>query len=139
MLTGLVNHYLQVLTSEFIVISTTQSVDLNMNNPSIIKIVATLDIILMWTRIHESVFERYESKKDFGLQQFAISEEYSQAFKCLLGIYVPTSNQPNSNILSVTGIEKLDNLINNIKYKCLECINVLYRYMVEKMHPNLRA
>lgn len=34
--------------------------EMNMNNPGVIKVMNTMDVISLWTKIHFNVFERYE-------------------------------------------------------------------------------
>jgi len=37
------------------------------------------------------------------------------------------------SFISITGIEKLDQLINNMKIKTLECLNTIYNYIFEEV------
>jgi hypothetical protein len=97
-----------------------------------------LEILLTWVKVHESIFERFESKKFFGFQSFALSHQYANAFKSILGLYMPTSNFQNQTILSVTKMEKLDNLVNSVKVKTLECLNYIYKYTTTYLNVNLR-
>ena len=85
--------------------------------------------------IHESILERWESRKHFGFPVFLQNAPYSAIFTQILGIVVQTPEQPTHSFISVTGLEKLDNLLNNIKTKALECLNYVYRYMFENV-PN---
>jgi hypothetical protein len=39
------------------------------------------------------------------------------------------------SFISITGIEKLDQLLNNIKIKTLECLNLIFKYLFEEI-PN---
>ena len=83
-----------------------------MENPLVKKITESLDILFTWTKIHESILERFESKKYFGFSNFAMSPHYANIFSALLGLVVPHPNQNNQCIMSITGISKLDNLLN---------------------------
>jgi hypothetical protein len=94
------------------IIPTLNPNDLNLNNPIVQSILSSLDIVLSWARIHESVFERFESKKYFGFQLFALSPQYANSFKSILALLVPVPNSQTSSLLSSTKIEKLDNVIN---------------------------
>lgn len=72
------------------VIPTMGQNDLNLTNPIVMNILNSLDIIHSWVKIHEGIFERFESKKNFGFSSFAVSLQYANVFKQILGIYVPT-------------------------------------------------
>ena len=92
LLTGLADFYLVKLNNEFMVIPTLNANDLTITNPVVQSILDSLDILLNWVKVHESIFERFESKKFFGFQLFALSHQYANAFKSILGLYMPTPN-----------------------------------------------
>lgn len=52
-----------------------------------------------------------------------------------MGILVQNPNQDMNCFISVTGIEKLDQLLNNIKIKTLECLNSIFKYLFDEL-PN---
>lgn len=52
-----------------------------------------------------------------------------------MGIIVQFPNQDMQSFISVTQFEKLDQLLNNIKVKALECLNYLFKYLFEEV-PN---
>lgn len=41
------------------------------------KVMTTLDILYTWATVHESILERYESKKYFGYGNFIANESYA--------------------------------------------------------------
>lgn len=57
----------------------------------------------------------------------------------LLKISIPIGNQPVDCIMSMTGVERLDNLINTIKLKTLECFNYIYKYLFESLTENIKS
>lgn len=97
------------------------------------KVINSLDIILTWSKIHESVLERYQAKKYFGFQSIAMNESYSRILSSLLVLYIPLSSQSSRTILSLTGIQRLDNLLNLIKGKVLECLNYIFKYVIDQL------
>lgn len=96
------------------------------------KILNSLDILYTWVKIHESVLERYQSKKYFGFANFIQNEAYVQILTQLLKIQVVPTLQQHI-ILSLTGYPKLDNLISLIKYKTLEVLNFIFKYLFEQV------
>jgi len=50
-----------------------QGPELSLQNPVVVKILSSLDVLLSWVRIHENILERFESKRYFGYQNFALS------------------------------------------------------------------
>mmetsp|Transcript_3434 Transcript_3434/g.2419 ORF Transcript_3434/g.2419 Transcript_3434/m.2419 type:complete len:224 (+) Transcript_3434:713-1384(+) len=84
------------------------------------------------------MLEKFEQRRFFGYSKFALSIQYAQTFKNLVGIFVPTESQPTTTIISFTQIEKLDNLLNEVKVKALECVNQIYRYVGELLSSNYK-
>jgi hypothetical protein len=66
---------------------------------------------------------------------FSQSTAYAQVFIQTIGILVSHGNQDMMSFISITGIEKLDQLLNNIKIKTLECLNLIFKYLFEEI-PN---
>lgn len=58
--------YLAQVTNNMMIIPTLSPDQLTLDNPDVKKIVSALDVLLTWTKIHESILERYESKNYFG-------------------------------------------------------------------------
>jgi hypothetical protein len=63
--------------------------EFNDNHPHMQKILAQLDILYTWAKIHESILERYQSKKYFGFANFSQNESYSNILGLLLSFKVP--------------------------------------------------
>ena len=68
-------------------------------------------MISEWLTVHENILERWESRKYFGFRHISQSEVYSLTLAKILSISVP-SGVGASAFVSMTGMEKLDNLIN---------------------------
>lgn len=108
---------------------------LETDNPSIVRIMTYLDILQQWANIHESILERYESKKFFAFHLFTQDKGYAVVFTQLIGVIVQVPSQDVNSFISITGFEKLDQLLNNIKIKTLECLNSIYNYILNEI-PN---
>lgn len=69
----------------------------------------------------------------------ASSEEYSKIFTSILKLYAPPSdpdlNHLEASLISVSGDNHLDFSLNEIKYKCLQCLKIIWNYLVKKK-PN---
>jgi hypothetical protein len=89
-------------------------------------------------RIHENILQRYEQKQHFGYEHFALSLPYANILSALLGIIITHPNQNNQSMMSLTGIQKLDNLINSIKIKAFECINMILKFVFEQMQSSVK-
>jgi hypothetical protein len=89
--------------------------------------------------VHESLLERWESKKYFGYNLMANSINYPSAFQAILGVVINYGSQNVGSMFSLTGVEKLDNLLNLIKIKALECFNHIYRYLFENVPNKIKA
>lgn len=89
--------------------------------------------------VHESILERWESKKFFGFNHFTQNTHYSAIFTQILGIIVQATGQNTQSIISLTGMQKLDHLLNRIKVKALECLNYSYKYLFELVPNSVKA
>lgn len=66
--------------------------EFNENHVHMHKILTSLDILYNWTKIHESILERYQVKKNFGFGNFIQSESYAATLLNLLHIHIPVLN-----------------------------------------------
>jgi len=91
--------------------------------------------------MHSNLLERWESKKYFGFNLLAQSAAYANTLAKILSIFVPLGDQSQeqSHLISLTGLQKLDNLLNKIKYRSLEILNHLFRYLFEKVHNSVKV
>lgn len=77
LLTTVADHSLRQLQAEFMAIPTMKPEDLHLNNPAVQRILMSLEVLLTWVKIHNTVFERYESRKNFGFTSFVMNNEYT--------------------------------------------------------------
>lgn len=132
LLCSLAENYINFLSKDLMVIAASSQSDLSLENPTIQSILASLDLLQEWVNIHESILERWESKKFFGFSQFASNANYSAVFGQIIGIVVNVQAQGGAHtFISLTGMQKLDHLLNKIKIKSLECMNYIFRYIFD--------
>ena len=75
-LNSLAEHTLVVLANDFVALQGLGA-EFNEEHPHMHKIMNSLDILYTWVKIHESVLERYQSKKYFGFNNFIQNAEYA--------------------------------------------------------------
>lgn len=51
--------------------------DISIENPTVQSLLSNLDLVQEWVNVHESILERWESKKFFGYQLFCQSVSYA--------------------------------------------------------------
>ena len=61
---------------------------LTMDNPSIQTIVSSLTVLQEWVNIHESILERYESKRYYAFHLFTGSQYYANVLTQMIGIVI---------------------------------------------------
>lgn len=93
-----------------------------------------LEIISEWLNVHMNILERWESRKYFGFDRISQSTAYSETLASILVINIPINGVMNS-FISITGLEKLDNLLNKLKERSLIVLNYIFRYLFEVV-PN---
>ncbi len=81
-----------------------------------------------------NILERWESRKYFGFDRISQSTAYSETLASILVINIPINGVMNS-FISITGLEKLDNLLNKLKERSLVVLNYIFRYLFEVV-PN---
>lgn len=81
-----------------------------------------------------NILERWESRKYFGFERIGQSAAYSETLASILVINVPLKGVMSA-FISLTGLEKLDNLLNKVKERSLVILNYIFRYLFEKV-PN---
>lgn len=79
-----------------------------------------------------------------GIKHFAESDDYSRIFSSILKIYIPPQNineTPLSDIenslVTNSGDSNLDLTINEIKFKTLKCLKIIWNYIIKKKPKNL--
>lgn len=83
--------------------------------------------------VHSNVLEKFESKKYICFDHFAQNKRYAALFTQLVGLLVATPEQNLSSIISISGREILDEKLNQIKLRALQCINMLFKYVFDEV------
>ena len=76
------------------------------------------------------VFEKVTSRQEYYpiYLAFIKSTHLASIFIRVFGIGIQIPNSPNNNsVINITGLQILDNQINELKTKSLECINFLLK------------
>jgi hypothetical protein len=99
-----------------------------------------LEVIYEWSVMHVNLLERWESKKYFGFQLMTQSQSYANTLAKILSLSFPLGAPlpDNARLFSLTGLPKLDNLLNKIKHRAHEYLNLTYRYLFEKVHNSVK-
>lgn len=108
-----------------------------LESPIVQSTLAHLDLIHDWVLIHVNILERWESKKYFGFKLMGQNANFAQTFAKILSITVPIGKAAGTfnQFISHTGFHKLDDLLNKVKYRTLEVLNQIFKYLFEKV-PN---
>jgi hypothetical protein len=99
-------------------------------NPLVGSIMQKIDIIGAFIKMMYRVFEKVTTKTSFlqAYYQFVASPHLASIFIRVFGIGIQIPNSPNNNsVINITGLQILDNVINQLKTKSLECINYLLK------------
>jgi hypothetical protein len=90
-------------------------------------------LILAWITTHSKILERFESQAYFGYDHFVRSNAYSTVLVTLLGLNVNNPDENSQSILSLTGIQMVDQQLNTIKTKTFEVLTYLLTYVFDGM------
>lgn len=94
-------------------------------------------MISEWLNVHMNILEKWISRKYFGFEKITSNASYSETLASILVISLPIKGLVNS-FVSVTGLEKLDNLLNKVKERALVVLNHIFKYLFEKVPNNVK-
>lgn len=113
------------------------------DHPIIQRATVLLEVVNEWMILHVNTMEKWDSKKNFGYQLMTQSGGYANSLAKILSISFPINGQAqihsSATLISVTGIAKLDSIINKVKHRAHEYLNYVYRYLFEKVHASVKA
>ena len=89
----------------------------------------SLEVLLAWVRMHERQLEQTVQKK-YLMQSFAHSEVFASSLVSLLKL---SSNGDPALIAQGSLIPKLDDQLNGVKVKALDCIVLLTKYVYDEI------
>jgi len=93
----------------------------------------TLEMISEWLNVHINILEKWESRKYFGFDKISSNATYSETLASILVIKLPLQGVASGGFISLTGLEKLDNLLNKVKERALVILNYIFKYLFEKV------
>lgn len=109
-------------------VSAGQSLDLE--NPLAQQLLAQLEILHSWASMHHRILERFESSKYQHFQVIMRSGRLSDVLVALIALTANSSDGRHAgSLISFSGLEKLDKLLNQIKVKTFESLNMLLEYI----------
>lgn len=103
---------------------------LTRENHFVMSIMQKIDIIGSFIRMIYRVFDKVTSRAEFYkiYLTFIQNTHLASIFIRVFGIGIQIPNSPNNNsVINITGLQILDNQINELKTKSLECINFLLK------------
>ena len=93
------------------------------------RLMNQLEVLQHWTRMFKAVIERFESKNYFHFAVIIRSEDLARIFVELLAL---KANQANAchqhSIISFSGKQNLDQILNQTKTNVLESYNMLLEF-----------
>lgn len=105
-------------------------------SPLAVAVTRQLELITVWMCMHCRVLESLESHDFFGYTYFSKSNSYSTIVTQVLGLKI---NDSGSTMMSLSGIEKLDQQLNLIKTKTFEFIRQILDYSFNKIETEHRS
>ena len=108
----------------------TDSLQLVKGNPLVQSIMAKIDIITSFIRMTYRVLEKLSNRGILTstYYEFVKSPKLASILVRVFGVLIQIPNSPNNNsIINITGLQTLDNLVNQMKTKSIECINFLLK------------
>lgn len=133
LLCDLAESYINKLSMNLSIIAASSQESLTLENPVIQQVLGQLQVLHQWVAAHQNILERFESKKYYGFDLFAQSPKYATVLTQIVGILVTTSQQNVGCIISISGLEKLDQQLNQIKLRSLQSVNVIFKYIFNEI------
>ena len=107
---------------------TQDQLQLTNENTFVSQIMYRLDILASFFNMCFRVLENLKPMMDKSRGIFTLIVKPQLASICVrvFGIGIAVPNSPNNNsVISITGLNSLDNKINSLKTKSMECINLV--------------
>lgn len=121
---------------EQIALVVSQQGTLALDSPLAQQTLITLEMISEWLNVHMNILEKWESRKYFGFDKISQNASYSETLASILVISI--AKGVPTNFISLTGLEKLDNLLNKVKERALVILNYIFKYLFEKVPNNVK-
>jgi len=93
---------------------------------------AQLEILHAWAGMFARLIERFESRKYDNFDVLIRSEDLASVLFALIALTANKSNMHHlSSVISFSGLQKLDQILNQTKTKVLESVNMLLEYALQ--------
>lgn len=106
------------------------------------KIYDHMNIAKTWATIHLEMLQKFKQLKfALGIKYVAASDDYCKIFTSMLKLFCPpadpdTSHQ-DASLISMSGDNHLDLLMNELKYQALQCLKIVWNYLLRKKPKDL--
>ncbi|CDW80715.1 UNKNOWN [Stylonychia lemnae] len=110
-----------------------------------LNISENLQIVKTWALIHVEMLQKFKKLKfKAGIKFIAASDDYARQFNSILKFYVPPINltqeillETEGSLVTNSGDHNLDLIINETKLKTLQCLKIIWNYLIKKKPKNL--
>lgn len=91
-----------------------------------------LDVLHQWIGMFHRIIERFESRNFDHFDILIRSEDLASVCVAILALTANQSSaQHQASLISFSGLEKLDQVLNQTKTRVLECLNMLLEYALQ--------
>ena len=104
---------------------------LTRENPKVTSILQQTEVLSAFMSMILRILERLTSKQQYDPSYigFVTSKELAQIFIRVFSIGIQIPHSPNNmTVISITGLQILDNQINQLKTRTLECMNYVLKH-----------
>ena len=104
---------------------------LTRENPNVTSILQQTEVLSAFMSMILRILERLTSKQQYDPSYigFVTSKELAQIFIRVFSIGIQIPHSPNNmTVISITGLQILDNQINQLKTRTLECMNYVLKH-----------
>lgn len=102
------------------------------NDPIAIRLMSQLEVLHAWAGMFQKLIEKFENRSYVNFDVFIRSEDLASVMISLIAL---TANQGSAlhqhSVISFSGLQKLDSILNQTKGKVIESINMLLEYALQ--------
>lgn len=129
-----INKMMAIVTTDILALNTVLKEDqlqLARENQKVMSIFQQTDVMSAFMSMIQRILQRLTSKQTYDPSYigFVTSMELSQIFIRIFSIGIQIPHSPNNmTVISITGLQSLDNQINQLKTRTLECMNYILKH-----------
>lgn len=102
-------------------------------NPIADSMTAHLKVLQAWVAMHKRLLDSDDQEVVLLFLRFSRSEVYSNQMTFLLSLSALDTPEHTQSIISFTGLQKLDQMINQIKTDNIICLNRILQFVYQKV------